>query len=157
MGYLALKSWVSGHCGTTFKHWPYSRKEARKKMADWLHVPWHCIYTSSFRAVFMVFTVELQWLEHWWLVYHGSFELVIQSLGKKSHSCRFGIISGVYLFSYWKMVYGVYSLESPRWGDSNVNTQYTFILKKVGKISLFCLLIWRYYQPSLARTTPVSN
>ena len=27
-------------------------------------------------------TVELQWLEHWWLVYHGCFELVLESLGK---------------------------------------------------------------------------
>ena len=27
-------------------------------------------------------TVELQWLEHWWLVYHGYFELVLESLRK---------------------------------------------------------------------------
>ena len=27
-------------------------------------------------------TVELQWLEHRWLVYHGCFELVLESLGK---------------------------------------------------------------------------
>ena len=27
-------------------------------------------------------TVELQWLEHRWLVYHGFFELVFESLGK---------------------------------------------------------------------------
>ena len=26
--------------------------------------------------------VELQWLEHWWLVYHSSFKLVLESLGK---------------------------------------------------------------------------
>ena len=26
-------------------------------------------------------TVELQWLEHWWLVYHGCFELVLESIG----------------------------------------------------------------------------
>ena len=26
--------------------------------------------------------VELQWLEHRWLVYHGSFELVLEFLGK---------------------------------------------------------------------------
>ena len=30
-------------------------------------------------------TVELQWLEHWWLVYHGCFELVLESLGKLSY------------------------------------------------------------------------
>ena len=50
------------------------------------------------------------------------------------------------------MVYCVYSLESPRWGDSNVNTQHTFMLKKI-KISLLSLLTWRYNRPSLARTT----
>ena len=27
-------------------------------------------------------TVELQWLEHRWLVYHGYFELDLESLGK---------------------------------------------------------------------------
>ena len=27
-------------------------------------------------------TVELQWVEHWLLVYHGCFELVLESLGK---------------------------------------------------------------------------
>ena len=27
-------------------------------------------------------TVELQWLGHWWLVYHGCFELVLESLWK---------------------------------------------------------------------------
>ena len=27
-------------------------------------------------------TVELQWLEHWWHIYHGCFELVLESLGK---------------------------------------------------------------------------
>ena len=28
------------------------------------------------------FTVELQWLEHWWLVHQGCLELVLGSLGK---------------------------------------------------------------------------
>ena len=37
-------------------------------------------------------TVDLQWLEHWWLVYHCYLELILESLGKKSHSWRFGII-----------------------------------------------------------------
>ena len=27
-------------------------------------------------------TVELQWLEHCWLIYHGCFEFVLKSLGK---------------------------------------------------------------------------
>ena len=46
------------------------------------------------------YTVELQWLEHWWLVYHGCFELVLESLGKKSHSCRVRIIWVIFFFYY---------------------------------------------------------
>ena len=56
-----------------------------------------------------------------------------------------------------KMVYNVYSLEPPGWGDSNANIQYTFILKKIENISVFRLLTWRYDYHSLARNTPVSN
>ena len=40
----------------------------------------------------MRYTVELQWLKHWWLVYHGCFELVLESLVKNSLGCKFGII-----------------------------------------------------------------
>ena len=50
-----------------------------------------------------------------------------------------------------------YSLESPHWGDSNENTQHNFMLKIIEKISLICLLTWRYDYHSLARTTHVSN
>ena len=39
-----------------------------------------------------------------------------------------------------KLVYRLYSLELPRWGDSNENTQHTFMLKKIKKIYLLCLL-----------------
>ena len=46
-----------------------------------------------------------------------------------------------FFFFIFKMVYCVYSLESPRYGDSNENTQHTFMLKKIEKISL---LAWRY-------------
>ena len=35
------------------------------------------------------------------------------------------------------MVYFVCSLESPPWGDSNENTQYTVMLKKVEKYLYF--------------------
>ena len=57
------------------------------------------------------------------------------------------------------MVYCVYSLESPQWDDSNENTQHTLMSKKIKKISLLSPppLTWRYIQPSLAGTTPVSN
>ena len=41
-----------------------------------------------------------------------------------------------------KMIYCVYSLESPHRGDSNEYTQYTFLFKKIEKISLLCLLTW---------------
>ena len=75
----------------------------------------------------------------------------------KSHRCRFGIIKDDFLFLYWGMVYCVYSLESPRWGNFNENTQYTFMLKKIEKISLLCNLTWLCNKPSMARTTPVLN
>ena len=46
------------------------------------------------------------------------------------------------IFSFiLKMVSCVYSLESPRWGDSNENTQHTFMLKKIKKRSLS---LWRH-------------
>ena len=63
----------------------------------------------------------------------------------------------VIFFFILKMVYCVYSLESPRWGDSNENTQYTFMLKKIEKISLLCLLLWRYDKHSFVRAIPVWN
>ena len=34
----------------------------------------------------------------------------------------------------------MYTLESPRWGDSNEKTQYTFILKKIA--NTFLLASW---------------
>ena len=38
-----------------------------------------------------------KWLEHRWLVYHGSFELIFESLGTKAHRCRLGIIQCVFV------------------------------------------------------------
>ena len=38
-----------------------------------------------------------------------------------------------------------------------MNTQHTFMLKRLDKIFLLCLLTWRFDYPLLARTTPVSN
>ena len=35
-------------------------------------------------------TVKLRWLEHWWLVYHGCFELVLKSLGKNYLAAELG-------------------------------------------------------------------
>ena len=90
-------------------------------------------------------TEELQWLEHWWLINHGYFELVFKSLTKNPIAADiiiFGKISGDFLFILI-MVCCVYSLESPQWGDSNENTQRTIILQKIEKIPVSCLLPWR--------------
>ena len=94
--------------------------------------------------------------QHWWRVYHGCFELVIESLGKSPIAADLGQFRVIFFF-YVENLYCVYSLESPQWGDSNENTQHTFILKKIEKISLLRLLTWCYKYHSLARTTPVSN
>ena len=71
-------------------------------------------------------TVDLQWLEHWWLVYHGCFEHV---LGSVEQIPQLQIWDNLrwFSFSYSVMVYCVYSLESPQRGDSNEYTQYTFM------------------------------
>ena len=55
------------------------------------------------------------------------------------------------------MVYSVYSLELPQRGDSNEETQYTFMLKKIKNMSVLCLLTWGYvnthlFQLPLSRT-----
>ena len=55
----------------------------------------------------------------------------------------FGIIWGDFLFYFDKVGY-VYSLESPQWGDSNENTQHTFILQKIETISLLNHLTRHY-------------
>ena len=38
----------------------------------------------------------------------AAFELILESLGKKSYSCRFGIIFGDFLFFVLDMVYFVF-------------------------------------------------
>ena len=108
--------------------------------------------TNSNTSIFLMSltTVELQWLKHWWLVYHGFFKLVFgffklvfESLGKNPIAADLGQ-SRVILFFIMKMVYCVCSLESPRWGDSNENTQHTLMLEKLEKISLLGILSWHY-------------
>ena len=63
----------------------------------------------------------------------GSFTMAISNLFLStfeiSHGCRIRISKGDFLFLYLKMVYCVYSLESPYRGHSNENAQYTFILQ----------------------------
>ena len=94
-------------------------------------------------------TVDLQWLEHWWLVYYVCFELLLASLGKKSHICRFRIIK--LFFLYWIGILWVLIRIAKE------NTQHTLILRKIEKIPLLCLLTWCYDEYSLARINPVSN
>ena len=101
-------------------------------------------------------TTDLQWPVHWRLVYHGCFELILESFGKNPIAKDLGKLSAIFFFIL-KYVYCVYSLESPLWGDSNENIQHTFMLKKTEKISLLCLLTWHCDKRSLARTTPVSH
>ena len=64
------------------------------------------------------------------------FELALESLGKNPVAadiiiCR--IIWDGFLFFFYIliMVCCVYSLESPRWGNSHENTQHTFMFKKI--------------------------
>ena len=63
---------------------------------------------------------------------------------KNSHSCRqFYVWDNLGWFFILIMVCCMYSLESPRWGDSNENKTYLHV-KKIEKICLLCLLTWRY-------------
>ena len=52
-------------------------------------------------------TVELQWLEHQLLIYHGYFELVLESLGKYPVAADI-IVFGLIFFFILKMVCFVY-------------------------------------------------
>ena len=46
----------------------------------------------------MKYTVEVQWLEHWSLIYHGYFELSLAKSLTATDITVFGIISGDFLF-----------------------------------------------------------
>ena len=67
-----------------------------------------------------IYTVELQWLKHRWLDYHGCFELILEALEKNQTAAEFiifGTIQDDFLFTLI-MVCCVYSIESPHRGDS---------------------------------------
>ena len=53
-----------------------------------------------------LYTVELQWLEPWWVVYPGCFEFVLESLGKNSLAADLGKLRVIFFFML-KMVYCV--------------------------------------------------
>ena len=53
------------------------------------------------KQVGLLYTVELQWLKHLWLVYHGYFKLVLESLEKHSIAADiiiFGITKSDFVF-----------------------------------------------------------
>ena len=86
-----------------------------------MHIKKHIGHSNHSRN-----TVELQWLEHRWLVYHGLFDLIFESLRKFSDSSRKQILWEFFSF-YYEIVCCVYSLESPHRGDSNEYMQHTII------------------------------
>ena len=45
-------------------------------------------HLSTYNPIF--YTIELQWLEHLWLVYHSYFELVLESIGKNPLAADLG-------------------------------------------------------------------
>ena len=90
-------------------------------------------------------TVEPQWLEHRWFVYHGLFELVFESLRNSSDNSRKQIFREIFLFKY-EIVFCVHLLESPHRGDSNDCTQHTIIVYKIENI----FINYRHLLPDLA-------
>ena len=52
--------------------------------------PPHSSLSIAWGALPHVYTVELRWLEHRWLVYHDCFELVLEPLGKNLIAADWG-------------------------------------------------------------------
>ena len=113
---------VAGWSNLDLKPWPSAPQESVLSIRSKLVHNFSNTF-DSFREMVMSVdppiskqqTVDLQWLEHSWLVYHDCFELILGSLEKKSHSCRFGKNRVIFIFIFIvKMVYCVFSLESPR-------------------------------------------
>ena len=73
------------------------------------------------------YTVESQWREQGWLVYHGNFKSFLSPFSISSESSRKQILRGIFLF-YQEIVCCVYSLESHHQGDSNEYTIQTIIM-----------------------------
>ena len=62
--------------------------------------------------------------------FHGCFEVVFESPWKNTMAADLGLFKLMFLYIL-TMVGCVYSLESPRRGDSNENTLHTFLLKNI--------------------------
>ena len=102
--------------------------------------------TYSRTSVAQTLMVRLPWL----------FRTLSWVPWKKFHSCRFWIVYSDFLFYTENGILCVL-VRIALSRQLNENTQHTFILKKIKKIFLLCLLTWHNEKHSLARTTPVSN
>ena len=112
-------------------------------------------------------TVKPQWLEHWWLVYFGLFELVFffffffESLGNSSDSSGKQIFRAILRKISW-FVTKIYVVCAHK---NRLNRRFWWVYstyhifyrrsKIHPEVILICLLTWRYDYPSLARTTHV--
>ena len=123
MAFLLISVWIhsSSKDLKNFRHSPYSvwavsvhwfcnrvklterHKTSRK---------FHCL--EVLKLFTALTTIELQWLEHWWLVYHGLFELSF------SDSSRKQILREIFLF-YYKIVCCVYSSMRFWWVHATYN------------------------------------
>ena len=112
------------------------------------------IYTLPEKMI-LLYTLKLRWLKHWWLIYHGYFELVLEYLE------FFPIISDINRFwiirnSYFILkMFVVYTHKNHPNEAILMSTQHTsiFILKKIEKMTILCFLTWFCNQFSLALTT----
>ena len=75
---------LSAPSQTFFFYWPFQ---------GGAYVPGLCVSVVSY-------TVELQWLEHQWLLYHALFKLIFESLQIFSDSSRKQILKEIFLFYY---------------------------------------------------------
>ena len=53
---------------------------------------------ASVHRIFARHTVELQWPEHRWLVYHGYFEPIFESLGKYRLAADLGLLRVIFCY-----------------------------------------------------------
>ena len=85
------------------------------------------VYVFDFPSILHI-TFKLKRFKLRWLVYHGCFKFALVSLGKFSHSSRSEIVTdNIMIFSYFiSKIMLFYSLESPRWGDSDYCTHHTY-------------------------------
>ena len=95
----------------------------------------HCIYSRTSVARTLMARLPRQFQTHSWVPL------------KKSHSSRhYCIRNNLWWFSFFyiEKVYCLYSLESPQWGNSNENTQHTYMLEKLRDIPIMppVLALW---------------